>query len=566
MPRNTAEYTIEHRESGLEYLTEPPTKDDYQKQLVDILDAPGRYSKHHPSFHGTAEFKEGNLLTFDSAAEDAKSAHSFTPKERVLTEVLEEAANHAKFFNDQERSDFALAITELATAEQTQQLKNHSEFTPAERDTSLQEFHEYQQKVHQMVAGALDTQNLFHPYSVSKDIMALTSGDYGHVDHDPVERHDLHTFDDKAMRYHSADQSYREHLVNIHLTLLMGQQWQQDTPFYTSTRRSIMDLYHQSMSDALQDNNEKQYNSISTTVEKVAQMASYAPDRSTFLTHHLTDHTSHLSIDEEHSAQYQAGGETWLYMNDRVEQIADPDIKEVAHHLFIQAQSLDFHEDNTAYMHDYVALAEYLDAYDIMKGTQESYAPQSDLEPDAHFTRLNVSADYVYRHAFHSPGDETSEAERIVLDAIANHILPELRHAQHVGDAQQFHDAMEYAKTADDAADLLQLSDLDYYSRGDAPHDDPDNHNQTYVIERLQHNIQLANSLNDDLPDHLLNQVVHDVHANALYHASCLVMYQTPRDDENEHRRAERYEQTIFRLMVAERALENLRDLHAVNE
>ena len=56
------------------------------------------------------------------------------------------------------------------------------------------------------------------------------------------------------------------------------------------------------------------------------------------------------------------------------------------------------------------------------------------------------------------------------------------------------------------------------------------------------------------------------VHANALYHASSLIMYDSPRNDERPYHRAERYEQTIFQLMVAERALENLRDLHAAPE
>ena len=568
MFRQNAAYhdtTIDVEETGLEYLTEPPTKEDYQQELTELLNDPGRYPRENgPTFNGTAEFTEGRLLMFESTTEDGKSGHNYTPKERILTEVLETAANHAKFFNDEERNDFAAAITELATQEQTGLKDKYPTFyytTPA----SQKQYDDYLSQVQQLVDHAIDIDyaNRYTPYQAAKEILYL-SRDRTDYQHDTPWKEPFHdmTFQEKAQHYGDSYDSSRDYLVTEHLTNLMGPNWENNSNFRHQTREALLELYHHEMSQAMLDDDQTQFNHTSVAIEKVAHMAQYATDRNTFLAYSTHHAEIEFAVDENSAMLYRPGGEDWQFMNDRIEQMKDPDLQAVAYKMLENTADINFYEEDTKKtMYQYVALSEFMQAHDNMTNAQASYVRESEADHDAHFTRLNVNTEYLYQHAFDSPGQDTSEAERMVYNNIANSVLSHLKYAQEMGDAERFQQTMDFAKATAAEIGEYNFEDLQYYGRN-AAHDDPTNHNVRFVAELLELTSSLAENLRKNQEYHQLNELTAHIYRDASYHGQFLLKDHSTADDADSFQRHERYEQTIFRIQVANRAMANLADIH----
>lgn len=90
MPRDPEHYRTEDQgEHQLDHLLYPPPMDQQQLELIKRLQSPGRYPRNtRHAFGNPQDFAEGHLITFQAMAEDAKSAHTYTPKSRQIADVL----------------------------------------------------------------------------------------------------------------------------------------------------------------------------------------------------------------------------------------------------------------------------------------------------------------------------------------------------------------------------------------------------------------------------------------------------------------------------------------------
>ena len=450
MSRNPYEYGRPPAEPGLEHLTIPPTQADYQRELIEKLDSPGRYphnSKH--AFGTNTEFQEGSLLTFDSLETDSKSNHPYSPKQRAITDVLEAATHTARYFNDEERREFAQAITDQMTAQQTaiiDKFIEHKSFT--NELVTVKAYDNYRNTVTDIVEATIDPNSHYRPHTAAQDITAFSSGQFdGELRYGDSSKAALN-FADLSSKFPDDDPSERGYLLVSNIDAILQSHLDFDARELHATRMVFHHTVYDRMETALDHADQTAYDDAALIVDKVSQVTQYRPDHSTFLSSDIMQPGISFSIGPDNAALFEPGGQLHHQMQQRIEKIDDPQLHEFAGYMLDSAASINFYEDHkTAYMGAWSELSDFMDAYDAFINAHENYQPGSHQDTAAPFTRFNVDAGYLYQKVFDNPDQNTSEAQRLLYDTIADHTMPSLRYAQSVGDAQAFENTLDHART-----------------------------------------------------------------------------------------------------------------------
>ena len=509
-------------------------------QIQEILSTTPRHQtrlRERAARKAAEDFRAGAALSFGNAANNVPAAAPKSPELLVITAIIDAAIQHGARLTSLERRQLADDVANQMTKQQAEELTLIiAQGNPTPQDHTTRSFVHYQNAVALHIDHAVDSRYPYRSNQAAENILAITSAQpVSERTPDFAANPPFLTLDftKQCELLSSLTPERADSLLIAQTDHCMGARANTNTSALTPFLESIQTRFTPLLLQAYRDSDDVGFEQHEAQLSDCAEILSHHQPPSNLRPYQHSYPTAPLVAGDDVAQEYRKGGQRYEPLAARITYITDPLLRETCHQLLA-----DLHTDAQRitsptehfYPLQYHAITAVADAFAIKQSLYEDYPAPADAQPDAPFTHINVSTEYLLRIEPSLDLGKASHPHIVALEAAAHVAVNLLVHAQHTGHLNLFEAALESFSQQVADINAIDFSNVTYFPDNADQHQ-ADNRDPDYAAQAT---INLADTYISHLTnhaDHRLSPVIHCIIRNTAVILEHITNDQTPDDD-----------------------------------